>query len=119
MIPVSEVCKISLGGTPNTNVKEFWGGDIPWATAKDIVNTIERFISHTERTITQIAVEKSNAKIFPEKTIVITSRGTVGAISLLGRPMAFNQTCYGLNTNKENDTLFVYYALRNSLDRMR
>lgn len=119
MIPVSDVCKIYLGGTPNTNVKEFWGGNIPWATAKDIVNTRERFISNTERMITQIAVDKSNAKIFPERTIVITSRGTIGAISLLAIPMAFNQTCYGLNTNVGNDPLFVYYALRNSLDKMR
>jgi len=118
IVPVVDICKISLGGTPSTRIKEFWGGKIQWATAKDIVSTHERFISATERTITQLAIAKSNAKIFPEKTIVITSRGTVGAIALLGIPMAFNQTCYGLNPNEKNDPLYIYYALKNSLDKM-
>jgi type I restriction enzyme S subunit len=118
LVSVSEICKISLGGTPKTDIKDFWGGPVKWATAKDIVNNQGRYITSTERTISLSGVDNSNAKIFPKGTIVVTSRGTVGAISILGIPMSFNQTCYGLSTDDKVNSLFLYYALRNSIEKM-
>ena len=117
--PVSEICKISLGGTPRTGVKDFWDGEIKWITAKDISKNQGRYISESERRITKLAAEESNAKVLPKDTIVITSRGTVGKIAILQGPMSFNQTCYGLNPHNGQDALFVYYALKNSLERIR
>jgi len=118
LVSVSEICKISLGGTPKTDIKDFWGGPVKWATAKDIVNNQGRYITSTERTISLSGVDNSNAKIFPKGTIVVTSRGTVGVISILGIPMSFNQTCYGLSTDDKVNSLFLYYALRNSIEKM-
>ena len=110
---VSDICNIYLGGTPKTSISDFWNGDIKWATAKDVSNCQGRFIEETEKNITVKATLESNAKIYPKGTIVITARGTVGNIAILGRPMAFNQTCYGLEVKSQIDNVYVFYCLKN------
>jgi len=89
-VVISDVADIVLGGTPKTNVPEYWGGDIKWASAKDVSNCKGRYITKTEKTITQEGVNNSAAKVLPKDTIVITSRGTVGATCMLPEPMSFN-----------------------------
>jgi len=117
-VPISKITDIIIGGTPKTNVKEYWGGNIKWASAKDISNCNGRYIYETEKTITQEGLENSAAKLLPKNTIVITSRGTVGEMRLLPFPMSFNQTCYGLITKEEVDALFLFYKLKTLLGKI-
>lgn len=116
---VSEVSEISLGGTPKTSIAKYWNGDVKWASAKDVSNCKLRYIGNTERTVTKEGIDNSAAKILPENTIVITSRGTVGELALLSEPMSFNQTCYGLKAKENMDSLFLYYNLKNSISRIK
>jgi type I restriction enzyme S subunit len=115
---VSDLAEIYIGGTPKTEVEDYWNGDIKWASAKDVSNCTSRYIRNTERSITKAGIENSNAKIFPKDTLIITSRGTVGKLALLGEPMSFNQTCYGLIAKKHMIPLFLYYKLRDSIDKI-
>jgi type I restriction enzyme S subunit len=117
--PVSEVSEISLGGTPKTSIIKYWNGDVNWASAKDVSNCKSRYLCDTERTVTKEGIDNSAAKILPENTIVITSRGTVGELALLSEPMSFNQTCYGLKAKENMDSLFLYYNLKNSINRIK
>jgi type I restriction enzyme S subunit len=88
------------GGTPKTNVPEYWNGDIPWASAKDISQCSGTFLISTERTITKLGVEESSTRIIPALTTVIVARGaTTGRLAMLGHAMAMNQTCYGLRSH--------------------
>lgn len=111
-VAVSDIADIVIGGTPKTGKTEYWGGNIKWASAKDIANCKSRYIHETEKTITPEGLEKSAAKLLPRNTIVITSRGTVGKICLLPYPMAFNQTCYGLIARNGLDPLYLFYKLK-------
>lgn len=117
-VSVSEVTDIFIGGTPKTSVKEYWDGDILWASAKDVANCESRYIEKTEKRITQKGVDNSAAKILPKDTIVITSRGTVGKICLLPIPMSFNQTCYGLVVKKGINPLYLFYKLKSMLSQI-
>lgn len=120
-VAVSDIAEPVLGGTPAKAQPKYWdGGTIPWATAKDIASVTSRFIHATENNITRQGLENSAAKLLPPGTIVITARGTVGAIARLGREMAFNQTCYGLvpRTDRVSED-YLYYALKASLSEMR
>ena len=119
IVPVSEVAQPVLGGTPRRDEPAYWGGDISWATAKDISSVTGRYIFETSEKITREGLENSAAKVLPRGTVVITARGTVGAIAQLGRDMAFNQTCYGLLASERIDENYLYYALRASISRMR
>ena len=114
-----DIVDIVLGGTPKTSIAEYWGGEVLWASAKDISNTSDIFITKTERTITRFGLEKSNAKLLPAGTTVITSRGTVGKLCILGVDMAINQTNYGLVSHLDVDKYFVYLAMNNLISTLK
>ena len=120
-VAVSDIAEPVLGGTPAKAKPEYWeGGTIPWATAKDIASTNGRFIYGTEKRITWQGLANSAAKLLPLGTIVITARGTVGAIARLGREMTFNQTCYGLVPRGDDISAdYLYYALNATLAEAR
>ena len=110
-VPVSEVATVVIGGTPSREINEYWNGTIPWATAKDIANAGSRHLHNTQDFITDIGLANSSTKIMPKDTVIITSRGTVGALVQLGKEMAFNQTCYAVLPGTGIDNDFLYYAL--------
>ena len=93
---LSDAIELFSGGTPKTSMPSYWGGAIPWYTAKDTPGLSDVFALVTERTITQAGVENSATEILPVGTTIITARGTVGRLACLGVPMAMNQTCYGI-----------------------
>ncbi|MCG3254666.1 MAG: restriction endonuclease subunit S, partial [Candidatus Heimdallarchaeota archaeon] len=96
----------------------YWNGDINWASAKDIASNRERYIYSTERTITELGIQNSSARICSKGTIVITSRGTVGKMAILPFDMSFNQTCYGLVVKENTDYLYIFYSLIYSLQNI-
>lgn len=111
-LPVSAVVDILSGGTPKRSVPEYWGGDIQWASAKDIANAPGRKLHNASETITEAGLNNSATRFMPSGTIIITARGTVGAMAQLGAPMAFNQTCYAIIPSDDQvDNDYLFYAL--------
>ena len=118
-VAVSDVASVTIGGTPSRAVEEYWQGDIPWATAKDVANAEPRYLCNTQEAITEMGLSKSAAKLMPQGTVIITARGTVGALAQLRCDMSFNQTCYALTPTSEIDNNFLYYVLKGTLASMR
>lgn len=90
----TEIVNLTGGGTPRTNVLEYWDGDIPFFTPADV--SMKYYSIETIKTITELGLKESSTKLYPKNTIFITARGTVGAISLAGLEMAMNQSCYAI-----------------------
>lgn len=101
------------GGTPKTSVAEYWDGDIPWFSVVDSPRESDVWVIDTEKKITTEGLNSSSTKILDIGTSVITARGTVGKIALVGTPMAMNQSCYALKS--KNDFSHYYYYLLKSL----
>ena len=116
---LDDVIELLSGGTPKTSVPGYWGGDIPWYTAKDAPNGSDVFVLDTERTITQSGVENSATRILAAGTTLITARGTVGRLACLGVPMAMNQTCYGIRGAHGYPDFFTYWNLRKAVDELQ
>ena len=116
---LSDSIKLLSGGTPRTSVASYWGGDIPWYTAKDAPYPGDVFVLNTERTVTQAGVENSATKILPAGTTLITARGTVGRLACLGVPMAMNQTCYGIRGAPGYSEFFTYWNVRTAVDELQ
>lgn len=110
---------IVLGGTPKSDVDEYYGGEIIWAKAKDVSQENEAFISSTEKTITEKGLDESSAELVPKGTTVITARGTVGETALTPYEMATNQTCYGLVPEDDQEKYFLYFLLKTHIERLR
>ena len=112
---VSELCQLIGGGTPKTTIAEYWGGDIPWLSVTDF-NTGKKYCFDADKKITEKGLKESSTKILTKGQIIISARGTVGVISMLGRDMAFNQSNYGIDAKKEltsND--YLYYLLKDNV----
>ena len=109
---ISDVMYIIGGGTPKRSISEYWNGDIPWLSVADF-NTDDRHVSKTKETITDLGLQKSSTKLLDSGQLIISARGTVGALAQLDKPMTFNQSCYGLNAKTEyvtND--YLYYLVK-------
>lgn len=109
---LSDILTLVGGGTPKTSNPQFWGGDIPWLSVVDF-NNDNRYVSITEKFITQAGVENSSTKILPKGALILSARGTVGALAQLSKPMAFNQSCYGIVAKECTTNDFLYYLLKN------
>ena len=115
---ISDLIEIIGGGTPKTSIPEYWSGSIPWLSVKDF-NTGYRYVYETEKTITEIGLNNSSTKLLKKDGIIISARGTVGALAQLGRPMAFNQSCYGLRAKEMTTNNFAYYLLKNMIGNIQ
>lgn len=116
---LSDIIEIIGGGTPATSNCDFWNGDIPWLSVVDFNNS-QKYVSKTEKTITEKGLTNSNTKLLQKGDIIISARGTVGAIAILTKPMAFNQSCYGIRGKKhESHTDYIYYFIKSKLYELK
>ena len=107
------------GGTPKTSEPRFWNGGIPWLSVVDF-NTNKKYVSSTEKTITDEGLNNSSTKILQKDNIIISARGTVGAMAVLKISMAFNQSCYGVrNIETIVSQDYLYYLLKNSINDLK
>ena len=93
--PMSQALQPVLGGTPPRSRSDFWGGEQLWASARDITGAEFGVVTDTVEKITDLAVANTKAKPLPKGSVILTARGTVGAVARLGAPASFNQSCYG------------------------
>ena len=114
----SDTVEIISGGTPSTSVAAYWGGNIPWFSVADAPDHSQVWVIDTEKKITKQAVESSSTRILPEGTTIITARGTVGRLALVGVPMAFNQSCYGLR-GKMGKGFYTYFSTRRAVSLLK
>ena len=116
---VAEIADVIGGGTPKTKKPEYWGGDIPWLTPKDLSGEHPRYVSRGGRTITNAGLENSSARIVPPKTVLLTSRAPVGYVAMAKNPITTNQGFRSLIVKDEHDPDFVYYLLKNNTDYLK
>lgn len=107
----SGLIEIIGGGTPKTAIEEYWNGDIPWFSVVDAPTEAEVFVIDTQKRITQAGVDNSSTKVLEIGTTIISARGTVGRVALVGVPMAMNQSCYAIRGKGVPD-YFTYYCVR-------
>ena len=118
-LSLGSLMEIIGGGTPKTSIKEYWNGDIPWFSVVDAPSTSDVFVIETEKNITQIGLDKSSAKLLPVGTTIISARGTVGKCAIVGKPMAMNQSCYGIRGKNNFGKIFTYYTVFLSVSNLQ
>lgn len=105
------------GGTPKRSEDSYWGGDIGWFSVKDVPLLGDVFVLDTEEKITELGLKKSSTKLLPEGTTIITARGTVGKLALVGKPVCMNQSCYGVRGVGVGD-YFNYFNLHQAVSTL-
>ena len=109
-ISLSDIADIVGGGTPDTSVVEYWGGNIQWFTPSEIGK--EKYARLSERTITEAGIKNSSAKLLPQGTVLLSSRATIGECSIARQECTTNQGFQSLIAETDKVTSeFLYYLV--------
>jgi type I restriction enzyme, S subunit len=114
-----DIVDIAGGGTPKTSVAEFWNGEIPWFSVADSPTDSDIWVLATERSITSEGLDNCAARLLLPGATIITARGTVGQLALVGIPMAINQSCYGLIPRLGVRGFFCYFLARTLIAELK
>ncbi len=110
--PVGDVVKVLGGGTPSKKIPEFWSeGTVQWFTPTDLTAASTMYVDDSRDRITPIGLQSSSATLFPPFSVMMTSRATIGVVSINTTEACTNQ---GFITCIPNDRVplhFLYFWL--------
>ncbi|EDU6367309.1 TPA: restriction endonuclease subunit S [Salmonella enterica subsp. houtenae] len=99
-VRLGEIGEIKGGGTPSKNNSEFWEGDIPWVSPKDMKVD---YISKSELTISQEAVQNSSVTLISEGSLLFVVRGMILAhtfpVAIAKKEVTINQDMKAISTD--------------------
>ena len=117
MESLTDVCHCYSGGTPSKSNPEYWQGDLPWFSAKDL-KADDLFDSQDH--ISETVPKTTSLKLLPADTVAIVVRGMILAhtfpVSVLRVPATINQDLKALLPRKPIETQFLACCLRAQRD---
>ena len=119
VVPLSKMIRLIGGGTPKRSEPSYWGGTIPWFSVKDVPNDGDVWVVDTDEKITEAGLQKSSTKLLRKGTTIISARGTVGKLALVGQEMAMNQSCYGVVGTDGVGDFFNYFNLKFAVEILK
>ena len=109
--------KLFSGGTPKTSNSEYYDGDIKWLRSGEINFN---HIYDTEKTITELGLNESSAKIVPPKSVLIALTGaTVARVGVNEVELSCNQSVCSIVTKNTVDYMFLYYFLESKYKELK
>ncbi len=115
---IRDLCNIHSGGTPRKSVAEYWDGDIPWVSGKDLKQPA------LNDTINHLSSEgvAAGSRIAPADSVLILVRGMGLAkdlpVAVINCPMAFNQDVKALVSRGEFSGRFLRSAIYFGKERL-
>ncbi|OGU06909.1 MAG: hypothetical protein A2075_04800 [Geobacteraceae bacterium GWC2_58_44] len=109
---LAEIGRIVAGGTPSTSDPNNWNGTVAWVTPADLSGRSSRHLTTTERTLTELGLATSAARLLPPRSLVISSRAPIGHMALPLVSFCTNQGCKSIEFFDGQDPDFHYYNLR-------
>jgi len=103
---LGDVTDVVGGGTPARSVAEFWGGNVPWATVKDISNFNP---AGTQEYITAAAVQGSASRVVKAGTPILAARMLVGKAVRFDVDVAINQDLKALIVSPRLDPAYLCF----------
>jgi type I restriction enzyme, S subunit len=107
------------GGTPSTTEPSYWeNGDIYWYSPTDLTKSKTVFSLDTSKKITKLGLDKSSARLFPKYSILMTSRATIGEVTINTNYACTNQGFITLIPNSLFDTFYLFCWLKTQLTKV-
>ena len=115
----TDIAYLIGGGTPKTTESTYWNGNIPWLSVKDFCGG-DKYVYCTEKSITDLGLRNSSAKLLKKEDIIISARGTVGEVAMIPFEMSFNQSCFGIRA-KNNLVIpdYLYYLTKTKIGELK
>lgn len=110
-VRLAEVGTIIGGGTPKTQILEYWDGDIPWLTPADM-KFIGKYAMSGNRNISLLGLQKSSARLMPKGTVLFSSRAPIGYIAIAKNKICTNQGFKSVVPFTMPCNEYIYYCLQ-------
>jgi type I restriction enzyme S subunit len=117
-VSLGSVATMNSGGTPSTGRDDFYGGGIPWVSISDMTSS-GRFISETERTLSDTGLSNCAAKKFAAGTILYAMYASLGECSIAAREITTSQAILGIRPGPYLDSEYLYYYLTSIRDKVK
>ena len=105
---LGSVCTILGGGTPDTLKAEYWGNSVEWFTPSEIGKT--KYVSSSVRKLSDDGINNSSAKLLPIGTVLLTTRATLGEMSIAKKECCTNQGFQSLIPHTDRiSNEYLYY----------
>ncbi|WOC74108.1 restriction endonuclease subunit S [Intestinibacillus sp. NTUH-41-i26] len=115
-VRLKHIGEIVGGGTPKTNITEYWDGNIPWLTPADFRGYEDMYVSAGARAITEIGLKFSSAQILPANSVLYSSRAPIGYIAIAANPISTNQGFKSVVPYDFAMSPYLYYSLKARTD---
>ena len=117
-VTLDSVADMNSGGTPKSSIEEYYGGDIPWVSIADMTKH-GKWISSTERNISELGLANSSARLYPENTILYAMYASIGECSIAKVPLCSSQAILGIRPKKSLYFEFLYFFLVSLKDEIK
>jgi len=105
---LGSVCEIVGGGTPDTLHTEYWGNTVEWFTPSEIGKT--KYVNNSVRKLSDFGLDNSSAKLLPIGTVLLTTRATLGEMSIAKQECSTNQGFQSLIPHTDRvSSEYLYY----------
>jgi len=115
---IKDVCEnLVSGGTPKSSIIEFWeDGDVIWLSPTDFSKQKgKKFLTDSEKKITQLGLKSSSATLIPIGTVIMSSRASIGEAKIAGCELSTNQGFISFIPNFRMHNNFLFYAIEGHL----
>lgn len=112
LVALKDCCRVVSGGTPKTDMPEYWGGPHYWVTPKDLSSLNSIYIKETPERITDSGLKNSSAEMLPIGSVLFSSRAPIGHIAITSTAMCTNQGFKSFIPGKSVDALYLYFCLK-------
>jgi len=109
---LGEVGQIVSGSTPDSSTPEYWGGDIPWITPRDLSGYEAQVIRGGARAITKAGYRSCSTRMVPAGSVVFTSRAPIGYVAIAGNSLCTNQGFKTVIPSADVVAEYLYWYLR-------
>ena len=112
VVKIGSVVRIVGGGTPSTRKPEYFDGEIPWLTPKDLSGEHDRRLARGRRNLSRAGLAACSARLVPRNSVLLSTRAPVGYVALAANPIATNQGFRSLIVRDGVTPEYLYYWLR-------
>jgi type I restriction enzyme, S subunit len=111
---LGDIGQIISGGTPSTKNPEYWEGDISWISPADLSNYDDKYITKGRKSITDLGLKYSSARLMPKGSVLFSSRAPIGYVVIAATEMATNQGFKSIIPNNNISSEYLYHYLKSA-----
>ncbi|MEI8038617.1 MAG: restriction endonuclease subunit S [Verrucomicrobiota bacterium] len=108
IVNLGDVVNFEGGGTPSKANSEYWGGDIPWASVKDVSGPE---LSSTVDYITEEGLANSASRMVPAGNVILPTRMALGRAAINTIDVAINQDLRVAYPNQSLDRRYLLWFI--------